>query len=76
MVKYFMIGGVIIFTLIMIMVTVFAVKDIIKNDMAVGDNIFDILDYLKAEYEGLYVFWNVITGMMVIAALYFITLMI
>ncbi len=76
MFKYFQIAGVIFLILILVMITAFASKSIVKNDMTAGDNFFDFLDYFKAEYEGLYTIWNVIIGILVIAALYFITLMI
>ena len=61
MFKYFWIFALIGLILILVMLTGFAVMDIMKNDMENGETIIDFMDYFKDEYPGLFFMW--ITGL-------------
>lgn len=44
----------------MIFLTCAAIADVMKNDMAEGDSIFDFISNFQIEYTGLYFMWIVI----------------
>lgn len=66
MLGYIWSGGIVAFVVILVMLTIFATRDIIKKDMTAGDGIFDFIDYFKTEYEGLYIVWASVFMMLII----------
>jgi hypothetical protein len=60
---------ILLFFVFLIVLTVNAVYDILKNEMNEGDNILDFFEYFGFEYPGLEIVWIVIAVVIFVVSL-------